>query len=148
MSAAITNPIALTKARLIDLQETVTDQANKLRKQATQRVETVVGTARDGGLSIAYAAGATALDGAATVGRLLPFGESLTDELERRGTALTDAGIALDQPSVENYDALNVKKASEALDALNAWELTKLHRYETAHKNRKTVLAAIDRRLG
>jgi hypothetical protein len=51
------------------------------------------------------------------------------------------------RPDVDGYDELNARDVANALDALDHIELLKVRRYEAAHKNRKTVLAAVDKAL-
>ena len=50
---------------------------------------------------------------------------------------------------IEDYDALSVKKVTAALDAgeFGRMELRTIEAYETANKNRKTMLAELARRL-
>ncbi len=45
---------------------------------------------------------------------------------------------------VSDYDSLNVKKVREAVRGLDLIDLARISRYERAHKNRKTVFAAIE----
>ena len=49
---------------------------------------------------------------------------------------------------IEDYDSLGVKKISERLEELSDEEVEQLRRYETANKNRSTLLARFDERLG
>jgi len=48
-----------------------------------------------------------------------------------------------DEQPIAGYDAMNVKAVQKTLDSLSADEVDKVRLYETAHKNRKTVLRAI-----
>jgi hypothetical protein len=48
---------------------------------------------------------------------------------------------------IEDYDSLGVKKISERLQELSDEEVEHLRRYETANKNRSTLLARFDKRL-
>ena len=47
----------------------------------------------------------------------------------------------------DRYDTLNVKTITAALAEMNTYDLTKVADYEKAHKNRKTVLREVERRL-
>jgi hypothetical protein len=49
---------------------------------------------------------------------------------------------------IEDYESLGVKKISERLEELSDEEVEQLRRYETANKNRSTLLARFDERLG
>ena len=49
---------------------------------------------------------------------------------------------------IEDYDSLGVKKISERLEELSDEEVEQLRRYETANKNRSTLLVRFDERLG
>lgn len=51
-------------------------------------------------------------------------------------------------PSIEGYDALNVRKIGRALDQMDLVALARVARYERSHKNRKTVFRDIERREG
>src|SRR5215204_962820 len=78
-------------------------------------------------------------------------------EAAERGTTETDrsnggervesqeAGGSL---PIEDYDSLGVKKISERLEELSDEEVAQLRRYETANKNRSTLLVRFDERLG
>lgn len=46
-----------------------------------------------------------------------------------------------------NYATLTVEEIADRLDALDEEEVETLRRYETAHKNRKTLRRTLDRRL-
>jgi len=48
---------------------------------------------------------------------------------------------------VLNYDDLNAKDAASAVKSLGLSELLRIESYETARKNRKTVLRAVSNRL-
>lgn len=52
------------------------------------------------------------------------------------------------RPPVEQYDQLSAPQAVAAVDMLNLDQLHELRRYEVEHEARKTVLAAIDTRIG
>ncbi|MCB9760878.1 MAG: hypothetical protein H6739_13655 [Alphaproteobacteria bacterium] len=71
------------------------------------------------------------------VSRVLPRAERLVHE---RLEATT-------RPPIRDYDDLNVKKVGQAVEGLDRVELLRVRRYEVAHKNRVTVLRAVDREL-
>lgn len=60
---------------------------------------------------------------------------------------VVDEGIErLTEVGVEDYDALNARRAAAAVREMNLVQLERVERYERAHKNRKTVLDAVARR--
>ncbi|MCB9680469.1 MAG: hypothetical protein H6733_03285 [Alphaproteobacteria bacterium] len=48
-------------------------------------------------------------------------------------------------PPLEDYDNLSVRKVMSHLHELDRFGLLRIARYEAAHKNRKTILDAIER---
>jgi len=48
---------------------------------------------------------------------------------------------------IENYDHLTVKEVSKKLGSLSHGEITRIKSYEQKHKNRKSLLELIERRL-
>lgn len=76
-----------------------------------------------------------------------PFGTA-QPERERRepSRAFGQTGAHADLP-IENFNELSVKVARKRLDGLSRHELRRLREFEEGHKNRKTMLEAIDRRL-
>jgi hypothetical protein len=79
-------------------------------------------------------------------------------EAAERGTAETDTSTGGERVEsqeagggglpIEDYDSLGVKKISERLEELSDEEVAQLRRYETANKNRSTLLVRFDERLG
>src|SRR5829696_1565383 len=80
------------------------------------------------------------------------------EEAAERGTAETDTSTGGERVEsqeagggglpIEDYDSLGVKKISERLEELSDEKVEQLRRYETANKNRSTLLARFDERLG
>jgi hypothetical protein len=77
-------------------------------------------------------------------------------EAAERGTTETDTSNGGERVEsqeaggglpIEDYDSLGVKKISERLEELSDEEVEQLRRYETANKNRSTLLARFDERL-
>ncbi len=62
-----------------------------------------------------------------------------------QGSVQEEAGGGL---PIEDYDSLGVKKIRERLEELSDEEVEQLRRYETANKNRSTLLVRFDERLG
>jgi hypothetical protein len=79
-------------------------------------------------------------------------------EAAQRGTMETDSSTGGERVEsqeagggglpIEDYDSLGVKKISERLEELSDEEVEQLRRYETANKNRSTLLVRFDERLG
>jgi hypothetical protein len=96
------------------------------------------------------------LDDAVERGRMTrDDAHDLLAELVRRGTAPADrvirgvgraAGLGSALP-IEGYDDLTAAQVSERLDGLTPAELRTVRDHERRNANRKSVLAAIDRKL-
>ena len=79
-------------------------------------------------------------------------------EVAERGTMETDTSTGGERVEsqeagggglpIEDYDSLGVKKISERLEELSDEEVEQLRCYETANKNRSTLLVRFDERLG
>jgi hypothetical protein len=76
-------------------------------------------------------------------------------EVAERGTTETDRSTEEGGESqaggglpIEEYDSLSVNKIRERLEELSDEEVEQLRRYETANKNRSTLLVRFDERLG
>jgi hypothetical protein len=69
--------------------------------------------------------------------------------LERLGAAakpvIDRVETAVTAPPLASYDDLNVREVMAALRDLDGFGLRKVARYEAAHRNRKTILDAIER---
>jgi hypothetical protein len=83
----------------------------------------------------------TADDAQDLVTALLERGRRQTNDL----LGLSGPGGA--RPGIAGYDDLNAKQVQERLGDLTPAKLRQVRDYERANANRKTVLAAIDRRL-
>ncbi|HJN78045.1 MAG TPA: hypothetical protein QGF58_29295 [Myxococcota bacterium] len=76
---------------------------------------------------------------------VLPLSEKWVDSAEK---VVEDALANLTTPDIEGYDALNAKSAAKAVRGVDDWvDLVRVRRYETEHKNRKTVLGVVDSKL-
>jgi hypothetical protein len=49
---------------------------------------------------------------------------------------------------IEGYDGMNVEEVKEELDTLSEGDLKKVRAYEEGHKNRKTLLEQLERKIG
>ena len=150
----------LSDERIDELREQFRQKRDELQqkgKQARDRTEEVVqdlqtrstilaGQLRDGSLSTGYEVGANTLSRAAEL--LEDAGVSKrADSLRERAQNLQEAGDAVERPPIDDYDELNVHQVNDALDGLSPWELEKVRRYETANKDRVTVLREVKRLL-
>ena len=70
--------------------------------------------------------------------RLEPVVKPLQKALDERLEQLTS-------PPIDAYDDLNAHDAREGLRGLDLLALERIERHEKAHKNRKTVLEAVER---
>ena len=93
------------------------------------------------------AVGESGIDVAGKVTRPVPFSRPLHKVFDTSAKSLRATQSKLAQLPIDDYDELNVRKVADALDTLDAWQLTRVRAYEVENKNRKTVLGAIDRRL-
>jgi hypothetical protein len=91
-------------------------------------------------------------DAADLVADLLARGRTQADELLELGVrapldvARQVAGLGPEFP-ITGYDDLTAAEVAAELDGMSEAELRKVHDYEKANANRKTVLGAIERRL-
>jgi polyhydroxyalkanoate synthesis regulator phasin len=74
----------------------------------------------------------------------------LAEPFERlmRGADRARRRMGADSVPIAGYDELTVSQVQSRLAPLSEAELRRVREYERAHANRKSVLAAIDRRLG
>jgi hypothetical protein len=91
-------------------------------------------------------------DAADLVADLIARGRAQADELLELGVrgpleaARRVAGLGPEFP-ITGYDDLTAAQVAGELDAMSAADLRRVREYEKANANRKTVLAAIERRL-
>jgi len=83
--------------------------------------------------------GATKLNQLATFVRRAPALNPVAEFLEGKAGEISDL-----QP-LENYDELNVKDVLAALESASLPLLLSVEKYEKSHKNRVTILRAIDK---
>jgi hypothetical protein len=91
-------------------------------------------------------------DAADLVADLLARGRTQADELVELGVraplevARRVAGLGPEFP-IAGYDDLTAAEVAAELDGMSEAELRRVHDYEKANANRKTVLGAIERKL-
>jgi hypothetical protein len=91
-------------------------------------------------------------DAADLVADVLARGRAHADELLELGVrgpleaARRVAGLGPEFP-IKGYDDLTAAQVAAELDGMSAADLRRVREYEKANANRKTVLAAIERRL-
>lgn len=144
----------ISKQRLTEWQDTLAakgEQAGALgaqvRKELERRSVLAAGRVRDRSLERIYEAGESGLSSAADLLDRVATDRPEAEQLRQRAAASAEARAALQYPPIKDYDSLTVAEASEALEALSIYELEKVRRYESAHKNRVTLLREIDARL-
>ncbi len=62
------------------------------------------------------------------------------------GTSAPEAQTDAEELPIEDYDSLNIKQIAERLDGLVAEEIERVLDYETKNKNRRTLIARLERR--
>ena len=72
----------------------------------------------------------------------LPLIQKLLDNAEQR---VNDRLSSHTAPPIPDYSVLNARNASKAIIGLERVDLLRVERFERAEKNRKTVIAAIER---
>ncbi|MFP4596717.1 MAG: hypothetical protein ACOC9W_02885 [Persicimonas sp.] len=154
MAQSLFNKFNLSKESLTELQQDllhkgadVRERSVRLRDELEERSTEVTGRLRDASLTKLYGVGATTLSRAAELADKVPSLRDSANELRQKAEAAQEASEAVQRPPIANYDELNVGEVSEALDGLSAYDLEKVRRYETAHKNRVTVLRDVEQRL-
>jgi hypothetical protein len=155
MTQSPLSKLDFSKKRLTELQdallqkgEEVSDQSTRLRKQFEKRSSLVSGRLRDASLERLYDAGATTLTTAAELLSKVSVGREGAEQLREGAKAAEQAKASVQLPAIDNYDDLNVGQVKEALEGLSAYQLDKVRRYEMAHKNRVTVMRALDDLVG
>ena len=84
----------------------------------------------------------------ADLDELLGRGRSVAEVARRRvGRARRVAGLGSSFP-IAGYEDLDAREATRRLAGLSAPELRRVRAFERRHRNRKTVLRAVERRLG
>jgi hypothetical protein len=94
----------------------------------------------------------TRADAADLVADLIARGRAQADELLEvgvRGPLVAARRVARLEPGfpIDGYDDLTAAQVAARLDEMSAADLRRVREYEKANANRKTVLAAIERRL-
>jgi hypothetical protein len=84
----------------------------------------------------------------ADLDELLGRGRSVAEVARRRvDRARRVAGLGSSFP-IAGYEELDAREATRRLAGLSAPELRRVRDFERRHRNRKTVLRAVERRLG
>lgn len=147
MANAIAKTLEDGKERIESLQTEIDHRVRRIRRRLENQQSMLRGRLREDGLSVVLELSAGTLDTAARIALQIPGARKGADALQHRAEALAEAKDHLGVPPIEDYDGLNVKKVTDALTGLDAFQLSKVREYEAAHKNRKTVLRAIERLL-
>ena len=119
----------------------VLDNLERLLDRGRSGIETIAGEARDRGASAAADARRQA---ERTADQALRTADPVIVQADR---ARRVAGVGRSFP-ITGYDGLTAARVQDRLDTLNAAELRKVRDHERRHANRKTVLAAIESKLG
>ena len=62
------------------------------------------------------------------------------------GTSAPEAQTDAEELPIEDYDSLNIRQIAERLDGLVVEEIERVLNYETKNKNRRTLIARLERR--
>ncbi len=73
--------------------------------------------------------------------------EVVDREASQAGTFAPEARTGAEELPIEDYDSLSVKQIVERLDELIVEEIERLLDYETKNKNRRTLIARLERRI-
>ena len=87
----------------------------------------------------------TRTDAAEILGEIFTRGRSTTEELLDRARRATGLGASF---PIAGYESLTAAQVQGELDGLSPAELRKVRDYERRNANRKTVLSAIESKLG
>jgi DNA-binding transcriptional MerR regulator len=145
-----------TRAQLKTWSTEAIEELQVRQKELSQKRDEVLrqGTeAFDTGLGTVFGAEATVLETArGIISRARTGLGGRADFLKRGEDALTEALVALRAGHratlpIAEFDGLSVKKAVALLDGLDFNDLRTLRAYEEANKDRKTLLAELDKRI-
>lgn len=146
---------AQLKEGILTKKEEILGKGRKLRADIDRRRERTIGKLKDESLTRLYDVSETALRSAATLvdkaqqispKRLAKLNDGVK-ALRGRAEQLEDAKEGLSKPAIAGYDDLNVVDTKDALAKLTPYQLEKVRVYESANKNRVTVLREIERLL-
>ncbi len=70
------------------------------------------------------------------------YGETKAEQKKDKEGTSPDRGLP-----IQDYQQMTIPQIAAKLDDLSAGEIKKIRTYETRHKNRKGLLAQLDRRL-
>lgn len=162
MSQNASNLSELTKLPEV-LQVAVGARVEKVRARLDETIEKLehnkslaFGQLRDAYLERAYGMGEFALGATgdllerAQENSPLPLTslQAPTTRLLKCARAMAKSKDDVQKPAIASYDELNVAKIKVELAKLDIYNLNKAKVYESAHKNRVTVLREIERLLG
>ena len=116
------------------------DKPQEIADQAKRRINKV----REEGTEKLWEFRTEALERAEDILGEAPLDMPIVSRIAGAAERLVQKGLAL---PIEDYDGLNAKTAIKSLVELSRVDLLQLRRYELANKQRKTVLAAMERAL-
>lgn len=133
------------KKKLEERRDALIEKKDALRSQADEVLDNGVGAVRTAEATVLEAARDLLSRTSEVLGERAPF-------LARGEKALDDALVALRAGHhatlpIEGFDELTVKAASAQLDSLDLAGLRTLLAFEEAHKARKTLIRALNKRI-
>lgn len=140
---------------LTELPERAQRELEQRTSDAKRRIEDsqarALGQLRDSSRQLAFRVASSSLHTASSLLERAPVKPApitrSAERLQRCASFWGERERAVDAPSLEGYDELNVKQVNAALDSLDVYQLEKLRAYEAANKNRVTILREVDRLL-
>jgi hypothetical protein len=127
-------------ADLKDVRSKAKEKPQELAGEAKRRLNRV----REDGEEKLWEFRTDALERAEDILGEAPLDMPIVSRIANAAERLVQKGLAL---PVEDYDVLNAKETMKRLADLSRVDVLRLRRHELANKQRKTVLAAMDRAL-
>jgi len=146
---------AQLKEGLLTKKEELLGRGRKLRADIDRKRERTLAKFKDESLTRLYDVSETALRSAANLvdraqqlspNRLAKLNDG-AKALRGRAEQLEEKKGGLQKPAIQAYDDLNAVDTKDALAKLSPYQLEKIQAYESANKNRVTVLREIERLL-
>jgi uncharacterized protein YukE len=132
-----------SRTKMRNIQDDLTTRVTSLRDDLWRKQQIATGKLRDESLQTAYGIKGSVVGQAADLLQQIPSLDQPAKQLRSIADEARAAEAAVAKPPIKKYDELNVNEVSEALEGLDVWSLQKVREYETANKNRVTVLRAV-----
>ena len=139
----------LARQELTERRDALVQRAALERARLTQRQQRLTGKLIDDSERRACTVAQRSLQRAGELLEHAPLARVKTaaSKLQQRAEGLQQRVAAIDVPAIPDYDKLNVSQVNAYLAEMDAHQLEKVRAYESANKDRVTVLREIDRLL-